>query len=74
MEKGICNSSYGVGRLPGLKKVALYRSCGPDVKTVAWFNNEDEARDFMMFVDRLARISGNTPESQDWHGWAEVYR
>lgn len=69
---GICKIAYGVGYLPGRKQVKLYRTCGSLTSAVASFDNEDDALEFLMFMDRLIRPFSNEPPLEEWHGWALV--
>lgn len=72
-ERGVSDIAYGVGYLPGRKRIALYRSCGARVNSLAYFDDESEAREFMAFIDRLARLDSRS-DTIEWHGWAEVRR
>ena len=69
---GVCKMSYGIGTMPGRKQIALYRAHNAQVKVISYFKDEDEAREFMQFVDKLAN-KYDDPDAE-WHGWAVVQK
>lgn len=51
------DEGYGVGPLPGRKQVCLYK-VGPGwIRAVAFFRDEDDARQFLEF---MVKLSGET--------------
>ncbi len=59
--------TYHIGELPGRKQVTLYTVEGSVIRTVAFFKKEEDAREFMQFMDRLARF---IEPDREWHGWS----
>lgn len=49
--------TYNVGHYPTRKGVVLYRSRGIESEPVAYFRSEEQARDFLGWLDKLAHTS-----------------
>ena len=45
--------SYGIAKLPGRKKVSLYREKNGKISSLAFFTNEDCATEFINWVENL---------------------
>lgn len=48
-----------VGPLPGRKSICLYRLDGSVIRPLAYFPDEDKARECLRFLDALAGLSVN---------------
>ena len=65
--------AYHIGALPDRKSITLYRVQGCEIKPIAQFRSELDAREFMVFIDGMI-FTGGLPVDEEWHGWAEVER
>jgi uncharacterized protein YigA (DUF484 family) len=55
--------AYYVGNLPYRKRVMLYRSEGPVIQSVASFTTEEDAAEFLRWLQSLANTTGGEPHA-----------
>ena len=60
------SASFFIEKHPARKRVMLARSKGTTHRPVAYFLTEEYAREFMAFIDRLARLE----VTEEFHGWS----
>ena len=58
--------TYNITKYPQRKQVALTVEEGNVIRPIAYFMDDEDALDFMQFVDRLAALSPD----RVWHGWS----
>lgn len=68
----MCSLAFGVGRLPGRRRVALYRTCEQTTRPIAYFDNETDALEFMQFVDAMTSYQRMAQPLTEFHGWAAI--